>query len=209
MWDDLEPAWQQAFLQAWQAFLSGSVPIGAVITDEEGSIIARGRNQIHEENPSGGQVYGSVLAHAELNALLHLKNNWQTHSYTLYTTMEPCPLCFGALYMSGVRNLIFAARDRWAGSTDLYNATPYMSKKTLQISGPITALEGVQIALKTYFILNSFPENRSILEYWKQDAPRGVSLGELWYRKKRLRDIQDREGMDRIFDEMVKELDQL
>ena len=71
-------------------------------------------------------------------------------TYTLYATLEPCPLCFSALYMSDVRKLVFAAADRYGGSTNLLGATPYLSRKPIEISGPLPSLGAVSIFLNVY-----------------------------------------------------------
>lgn len=89
----------------------GSVPIGAALADEDGNVIAQGRSMQFEKQGTHGQVVWSKLSHAELNALLQVSahDHPNIRSYTLYTTMEPCPLCTGALVMSNVRNVCYAA----------------------------------------------------------------------------------------------------
>ena len=122
MWENLSPQWQAALEMAWEAYCSGTIPIGAVIADAEGNIYARGRNRIMDTSAPDNQVCANELAHAELNALLALKlayDECKAKSVALYTTMEPCPLCMGAVYMSDVKTLHYAAHDPWAGSTNL------------------------------------------------------------------------------------------
>ncbi len=138
MWDDLIPAWRACLEEAWAACCSGSLPIGAIITDADGQIVARGRNRWHDTKGKPGAVFGSRLAHAELNALLAFDfNGLNRFECSLYTTTEPCPLCMGAIYMAGMRSLFFAARDPYAGSTNLLGTTPYLSRKPVVVNGPL------------------------------------------------------------------------
>ena len=139
-WSDLDPIWQAAVDQAWQARLCGSYPIGAVITNANGDIIMRGRNHIHDEIIEGrNQISRSKIAHAEINALAQITSSDEKSSpiLRLYTTLEPCPLCFGAFYVSKVRELYYAARDAFGGSTNLIRKTTYLSNKPKQIFAPL------------------------------------------------------------------------
>ena len=71
-WSELFLPWQICFQETWQAYLNGTVPIGAVLIGEQDEIISRGRNQIFidESAEAPGPVSRHKLAHAELNALL-------------------------------------------------------------------------------------------------------------------------------------------
>ena len=155
MWENLSPQWQAALEMAWEAYCSGTIPIGAVIADAEGNIYARGRNRIMDTSAPDNQVCANELAHAELNALLALKlayDECKAKSVALYTTMEPCPLCMGAVYMSDVKTLHYAAHDPWAGSTNLLGTTPYLSRKPVKVFEPTnTVLENILIALHTEY----------------------------------------------------------
>lgn len=181
MWSDLALPWQAALEQAWEAWCGGCIPIGCVIANPAGEIIARGRNRIDEECAPPRQVCDSQLAHAELNALLSMpKLQSGRHECTLYTTMEPCPLCMGALYMSGVRGLHYACRDTYAGSVNVLGSTPYYSRKQLRVCGPHnTALETLLMALCfAYYLANYSPQGISLVEVeWIKSVPAGVELG--------------------------------
>jgi tRNA(Arg) A34 adenosine deaminase TadA len=143
MWSDLTPPWQACVELAWEAYCDDCIPIGAVVTDAGGSILSRGRNRIYprwswKERPS----HGAELAHAEVEALQRLDYaSIDQHTCILYTTTEPCPMCMGTFYMSGVRNLHYAARDPWAGSVNLLGTTWYLSRKLVKAFGPDVLLE--------------------------------------------------------------------
>ena len=68
----LEGAWRECFELAWEAFRAGTIPVGAVVADPSGTIVARGRNRIFDHTAPPGQLAGTYIAHAELNALAAL-----------------------------------------------------------------------------------------------------------------------------------------
>ncbi len=116
-WHNLSLQWQWCMEEAWASYCKGSLPIGAVVTDEQGNLLARGRNRIYEndiyEDDREDQILrGHRLAHAEMNALINV--NWvnvNPYKCTLYTTTEPCPLCVGAIRLTRIRTVHYASRD--------------------------------------------------------------------------------------------------
>jgi tRNA(Arg) A34 adenosine deaminase TadA len=182
MWETLAPPWQAALEMAWEAYRAGTIPIGAAIADCNGNVVARGRNRIFDVSAPAGQVWGNTLAHAEMNALLELKLDQESrHSAALYSTMEPCPLCLGALYMSSVRTLHFAARDPYAGSTNILGTTLYLSRKPIQIVPPederlenalMAMIVDVEIRRRGEAVLSS-----KFFHEWREVLPAGVELG--------------------------------
>ena len=154
-WHEYPEPWQAAFGEAWAAYQAGAWPIGAVVVDAAGRVRYRGQNGVllHKEFPSQTR-----LAHAEYRVLSQIptKDVHYAHGYALYSTLEPCPLCFGALVMSNVRNLHYAALDPHAGSTELVRATPFIRGKAIQIQGPNPQFGPVQAALLADYILGRF-----------------------------------------------------
>lgn len=71
-WEGLDDAWKAAFDQAWETFTTGNIGVGAVVTSPDGSIVAVGRNRVTDTTAPPGQVHGSSVAHAEINALCQL-----------------------------------------------------------------------------------------------------------------------------------------
>lgn len=101
---------QQALRLADNAEAAGEVPVGALVV-LNGEVIGRGYNQVIQlSDPS---------AHAEMQALRDAANsvsNYRLLDTTLYVTLEPCPMCAGALVHSRVRRVVFGAWDQKAGA---------------------------------------------------------------------------------------------
>lgn len=99
-------------------------------------MIARGRNRLGEvRRAAGGVIGGHDLAHAEINALLDLEGvpRPEVYGWTVLTTVQPCPQCAGAIAMSSIRGVAYAAPDPWAGCTRLLTDDPYVSRKGIRV----------------------------------------------------------------------------
>lgn len=100
---------RQALAEARRAASLGEVPVGAVVVRAD-EVIGRGYNR--------REVDGDPLAHAEILALRQAAEevgNWRLVGCCLYVTLEPCPMCAGALVNSRVERLVFGTRDPKAG----------------------------------------------------------------------------------------------
>jgi tRNA(adenine34) deaminase len=207
MWNRLSEAWKECFEQAWVSYRNGSFPIGSVITDENGEVISTGRNKVYETAHEYGQVCNNKIAHAEINAILKIDNletNKNRKKYSIYSTMEPCALCFGAIVMSSIKNIHFAAGDRLAGATNLVEGNDYIAGKKINVSGPHKELEIVQLALKTDFVLRRGHDIERILTPWKLACPIGVSIGEELYRQDQLQTAKvEGKSFGEIYDEIL------
>ena len=95
---------------AWESFCAGSLGIGAVVT-RHGEIYATGRNRLAERDPGDDVLAGSSLAHAELNALAKLPWGTPSDGLELWTTLQPCLQCLGAIRLSPVRRVHVLAPD--------------------------------------------------------------------------------------------------
>ena len=108
---DREYYMQKAIELANHAAEHGEVPVGCVITDPDGNIIGRGRNR-REEN-------SDATAHAEMEAIrqacAHV-GDWRLEDCTLFVTLEPCPMCTGAIIQSRIPRIVFGAREPVTGS---------------------------------------------------------------------------------------------
>jgi tRNA(Arg) A34 adenosine deaminase TadA len=159
----------------------GSIPIGAAITDQHGRVVARGRNRIFEKTAPGKLLCGHRLAHAEVNALIALEwPHTDPRTHILYTTTEPCPLCIGAIRVTRLGEVRYAARDSAGGSIALLEATPYMRRGGLRVVGPMAPeFEAIVVALHVEFSLRTdqFTQSPWLLETWQTSVPTGVALG--------------------------------
>jgi tRNA(adenine34) deaminase len=100
-----------ALERARSALGSGDVPVGAVVVDAAGAVVADGHNvRERDRDPTG---------HAELVALraaASARGEWRLDGCTLVVTLEPCTMCAGALVLARVDRLVFAAYDDKAGA---------------------------------------------------------------------------------------------
>jgi len=102
---------RRAFRQAELAYEAGEVPIGCVIVDAQGKIIGQGHNQVEQLN--------DPTAHAEILAITaacQTLDNWRLEDCTLYVTLEPCPMCAGAILNSRIAKVVYAAPDQRFGA---------------------------------------------------------------------------------------------
>ena len=99
-----------AIAEARLAAAEGEVPVGAVIV-RDGRVVSTGRN--HRE------TWKSALSHAELEAIdgaCKALGGWRLFGCTLYVTLEPCPMCAGAIINARLDRVVYGARDPKAGS---------------------------------------------------------------------------------------------
>jgi tRNA(adenine34) deaminase len=131
---DLASFMREALSEAEQAGLAGELPIGAVVVID-GQVVSRGRAE-HK----GKQ---SQLMHAELNALMNggiaLWENY--HNALLFTTLEPCPMCLGAVVMADVPHIIFAAHDAVVYSQHTVTHNPYVRRHIYSYHGGVLEAE--------------------------------------------------------------------
>jgi tRNA(adenine34) deaminase len=94
-----------------EAYAHGEVPVGAVVAGPDGTVTGRGRNRRQET--------GDATAHAELEAIREActaLGDWRLSGCALYVTLEPCPMCAGAVINSRVPVLVYGAREALSGS---------------------------------------------------------------------------------------------
>jgi len=112
-----DEAMEMALAEASLAPAHGDVPVGAVVVGADGQLLARRHNERERlQDPT---------AHAEMLALrdaAHAGGRWRLDGTTLVVTLEPCPMCAGALVAARVARVVFGAPDPKAGATgSLYN----------------------------------------------------------------------------------------
>lgn len=121
-----------ALQEARIAFSEGEAPIGAVIVDDKGEIIAKAHNK-RESNKN-------ALLHAEIcviDAACKILGGWRLHKCTLYVTLEPCPMCGGGIVNSRIKRVVYGTKDPKAGvfgSVINFNSYPFNHKPEI-VSG--------------------------------------------------------------------------
>ena len=132
---------KKALAEAELAFDRGEVPVGAIVVVDN-QIIARAHNLT--------ELLHDVTAHAEMQAITAASNflgGKFLHNCTLYVTLEPCPMCAGALYWSQISRIVYGAKDAERGfemmKTKLHPKT--------QVKGGVLAEDALAL-LKRFFI---------------------------------------------------------
>ncbi len=101
---------RQALELAWEAAAAGEVPVGCVIV-QKGRVVGRGRNR-REENQR-------TASHAEMEAIAQANDalgTWRLDDCVLYVTLEPCPMCAGAIINARIPRVYYGARDSAMGA---------------------------------------------------------------------------------------------
>lgn len=132
---------REALAEAERAYRKGEIPVGAVAV-KDGVIIGRGHNQKEElRDPT---------AHAEMTTLKQAAQalgGWRLRGVTLYSTLEPCPMCAGALVMARVKRLVYAVEDPKSGACgsvfDLVRS-PHLNHR-LRVSKGVLAEESQEL----------------------------------------------------------------
>lgn len=125
---------KEALLCAQASAENGEVPVGAVVV-KDGQIISRGHNR--------REAGKNALYHAELEAIdgaCKALGGWRLWQCELYVTLEPCPMCAGAIINARIKRVVFGARDQKAGSCGSvvnlfelsYNHRPQLSGGVLE-----------------------------------------------------------------------------
>ena len=102
---------REALSMAREAADAGEVPVGCVIFGPDGQILGRGRNRRQESR--------DATAHAEIEAIRQACSSlgdWRLEGCTLAVTLEPCPMCAGAILMSRIPTVVYGAREPASGS---------------------------------------------------------------------------------------------
>eukprot|EP00871_Galdieria_phlegrea_P005324 jgi/Galph1/5793/GphlegSOOS_G4455.1 len=102
---------REAILLAKEAFMEEEVPVGAVLVNDEGSVVARGRNRVEKtQDPT---------QHAEMECIrvaTRALQNWRLLGCVLYTTLEPCPMCLSALQLARISLIVYGAQSTRLGA---------------------------------------------------------------------------------------------
>lgn len=135
-------AWMERLLRRAEAVgAEGEIPVAAVVLDGQGRAIGWGSNRRERDQ--------QPLGHAELVALqqaARLRADWRFNDCTLLVTLEPCPMCAGALIQARVGRVVFGADDPKRGALGgcLDLATDPSAHHTMQVTGGVLALQASQ-----------------------------------------------------------------
>lgn len=115
---DKEKYMKLALKEAQKAAKHDEVPIGAIVVDAEGQVIARAYNWREHNN--------LATAHAEIRAIekaCRKLKSWRLEGCSIFVTLEPCPMCAGAIMQSRIENVYFSAYDQKGGFVVSCNQT--------------------------------------------------------------------------------------
>ena len=129
---------------------SGDVPVGAVLVDPDGTVVAVGKNE--------RELSGDPTAHAEvvaIRAAAALNSNWHLNDLTLVVTLEPCAMCAGAIQASRIGRVVFGAWDERVGAA----GSRYDLLRDARLGSAIEVISGV-LETECSEVLKSFFEER-------------------------------------------------
>lgn len=124
---------EAALDQAESAYDAGQFPVGCVIV-QDGQVIASGARA----GTAGELSFFSEIDHAEIRAikaLEYFKGKFRPENAVIYSTMEPCLMCFAAIILAGIKTVVFAYEDAMGGGTgvDLASAGPLYRDSRVQV----------------------------------------------------------------------------
>ncbi len=175
---DLAQAWDRALNLAWEAFRGGTTPVGVVVIDGAGEMVAEGRGRRYEKTGPPHQLVNSGIAHAEVNALACLPAGGHYRDHTLLTTLEPCVMCHGAAVQARVGRLIYAGADPYAGTGSQLFATPQARRYPLEITGPLDDDRGRLAGLLHIVYLLQRPAGSHVIAARQSGLPAQTALGQ-------------------------------
>lgn len=170
---ELSPEWRRLFELSYLSFTEGNAPIAALLKNENNEIIAEGRNQFI----TGGVFRNIKMAHAEMQCLEKLNPSLtkDEHACTLYTALEPCPMCMGTIVMSGIRTVKIATRDNCGGATDICRKNDYIASKKIKLLFEDGNLGEVFITLNAYNMMQQKGKDNWVVKLFAKDYPRGAA----------------------------------
>jgi len=129
-----------AIEEAKIAYSEGETPIGAVIV-RNGEVIARGHNR--RENDKNALYHAEIIC---INKACEILGGWRLPNCTLYVTVEPCPMCAGAIINSRIERVVFGVKDYKAGSFgSVVNLSTYPYNHKPEITGGVLSDECAEL----------------------------------------------------------------
>lgn len=167
-----------ALEQAADAFAGGEFPVGCVIV-QDGKVIAAGqRKGTISEKP-----FFSEIDHAEIRALKSLEaleTRFEPEKATIYATMEPCLMCFGAIVLFGIKKIVYAYEDPMGGGTqcDLRGLPPLYEQCGIEITPGVLRRKSLDLFARF------FSKNENL--YWKNSYLEAYTL------EQKMKEIQEK-----------------
>jgi tRNA(adenine34) deaminase len=145
-----------ALEEAETACKEGTVPIGAVLVDPNGSILSRGRNRIFTNfDPT---------CHAEIDVIRQAGKLLLDPSYknkcTIYSSVEPCPMCSGAIILADISRVVWALSDDYLGAMRKMKAGSHFRHKFDKVS--VTAMPYKDLAIRSQELHRQWDERRGV-----------------------------------------------
>ncbi len=145
---------QLALEEAEIACVHGDIPVGALLVDETGQILATTRNEIYSLK--------GFVNHAEMSLILQNQDALFTHEWTttLYATFEPCLMCMSTAIINHIKRIVWAADDHWAGGTQSLDFSSYYLRSygVEFVATPNLALQQRSVALMKAYLQRSRPD---------------------------------------------------
>ena len=129
-WSELEAPFRRCVELAWESCASGTFACGAVITDPAGNVVAEGRNRAFDQRSGEYPLEGTLLAHAEMNALARVPTGVALDDCTLWSSLEPCLMCLSSAVLSSVGEIRFLGPDPlWDGVEGLPSLNAFVERR--------------------------------------------------------------------------------
>jgi tRNA(adenine34) deaminase len=145
LWNTHQQHMAKALMLAEQAFEEGEIPVGAIVV-KDNMIIGKGYNQV--EKLSDPTAHAEMIA---ISAACETLGNKYLKGCTLYVTLEPCPMCAGALVWSKIDTIVYGASDSASGgSGSLFNITANNN-----LNHQIEVIQGI-LEMDSEYLLKSF-----------------------------------------------------
>lgn len=157
-----------ALEQAENALSQGEFPVGCVIV-QEGEVIAKGARQ----GTTPDTLFFSEVDHAEIRALKSLEGlgrEFKPEKTTLFSTMEPCLMCLGAIILSGIQKIVFAYEDPMGGAADcdLSAMKPLYRDATMEVISGVLRQKSLDLFYEFF--------NKETNLYWKNSFLEAYTL---------------------------------
>ena len=139
---------RKALVEAEKALAAGEFPVGCVLAHSE-SVLATGSRQNSSASAMNEIDHAEIIALRRLAQLRHKPN---ANDITLYCTMEPCLMCFGAILLAGIGKIVYAYEDVMGGGLkcDLETLTPLYRNRPIEITANVLRQESLAL-FKTFF----------------------------------------------------------